>query len=355
MKAYDERAHYIKLPLHIYIGNGIIDSLGHICDQMNAGEPFFVFMGEHVQAILRQRVERALGKFFSQIDFVAVKEATIEAVNEITRSLKRSNAATILGVGGGKTIDVAKVVAHRLNADFVSVPTAASHDGIASPYASIKGLEKTYSIKTDVPLGIVADIDVIKQAPAKLTSAGVGDIIAKFTAVKDWMLAHRLKGERYGDYAASLALLSAKMVSQNAEAIRNNLDEGIRILVEAEISCGVAMCIAGSSRPCSGSEHLFSHALDKVANYPSLHGWQVGVGSIMMSYLWGLNWRRIREILEKVGAATNYKDLGVSKQQIIKALSIAHTIRPERYTILGESGLSEGAAERLAKRTNVID
>ena len=127
------------------------------------------------------------------------------------------------------------------------------------------------------------------------------------------------------------------------------------MVVEALISCGYAMCIAGSSRPCSGSEHLFSHALDMVASKPALHGEQVGVGTIMMMYLHGGDWKRVKEALQALGAPTTAKELGVSDDAVIEALTIAHKIRPDRYTILGDKGLTREAAERLAVNTGVIE
>jgi glycerol-1-phosphate dehydrogenase [NAD(P)+] len=114
------------------------------------------------------------------------------------------------------------------------------------------------------------------------------------------------------------------------------------------------MSIAGSSRPCSGSEHLFSHALDLIAPNSSLHGEQCGVGAIMMAYIQGQKWRRIRDKLKAVGAPTNAEELGVDPRHIIHALTKAHTIRKDRFTILGSSGLTERAAERTAKVTGVI-
>ncbi|RLE52074.1 MAG: NAD(P)-dependent glycerol-1-phosphate dehydrogenase, partial [Candidatus Methanomethylicota archaeon] len=205
------------------------------------------------------------------------------------------------------------------------------------------------------PVAIIADIDLIMKAPYRLLASGCGDIIAKFTAVRDWRLAHKLRGEYYGDYAASLAILSANLVVKHAEYISRRMPESLRTVVEALISCGIAMCIAGSSRPCSGSEHLFSHALDLIAKKPALHGEQCGVGTIMMMYLHGGKWRNIRKTLKLIGAPTTAKELGVSDYEVIKALTIAHKIRPERYTILGESGLSWEAAERVARITGVIE
>ena len=201
---------------------------------------------------------------------------------------------------------------------------------------------------------IFSDLEVIKKAPYRLLAAGCGDILAKYTAVLDWQLAHRLKGEYYGEYAASLALMSAKLVSAEADSIARVLDEGIRVVMEALISCGVAMCIAGSSRPCSGSEHLFSHALDRLGSSSSLHGEQTGVGAIMMCYLHGKDWGKLKNTLQKIGAPTNARELGVEDKMIVRALMNAHKIRNDRYTILGEGGLSEGAAAQVARETEVI-
>ncbi len=115
------------------------------------------------------------------------------------------------------------------------------------------------------------------------------------------------------------------------------------------------MSIAGTSRPCSGAEHLFSHALSMIAPKPALHGEQCGVGTIMCAYLHGANWQLIKEVLHKIEAPTTAKELGIDSEYIVEALTKAHSIRPERYTILGESGLTKEAAHRVASVTGVID
>jgi glycerol-1-phosphate dehydrogenase [NAD(P)+] len=159
----------------------------------------------------------------------------------------------------------------------------------------------------------------------------------------------------YGGYAASLALMSAKLVTENAPLIAPQNDEGLRVLLEALISCGVAMSIAGSSRPCSGSEHLFSHALDMVNTKHAMHGEQCGVGSILTAYLHKANWQRIQKTLKQLGAPTTATELGVSDNDIVKALELAYRIRPERYTILHKLTPTVEACEKTAKATGVID
>ncbi len=235
------------------------------------------------------------------------------------------------------------------------MPTTASHDGIASPLGAIKGLNKPFSAMAQAPMAIVADTQVIIHSPYRLIASGCGDTISKLTAVRDWRLAHDVKNEYYGGYADSLALMSAQLVMKNAGVIQPKDEEGLRVLLEALISCGVAMSIAGSSRPGSGSEHLFSHALDMIAPKPALHGEQCGVGTILMARLHHINWKRIKENLQKVGAPTTAKELGVKPEHVIEALVKACTLRPERYTILDEKKLDHDSAEKLAKATGVID
>lgn len=144
------------------------------------------------------------------------------------------------------------------------------------------------------------------------------------------------------------------MVIKSADSIKKGLEESARIVVKALISSGIAMSIAGSSRPASGSEHKFSHALDIVAPKPALHGEQCGVGTIMMMYLHGKDWKFIRDTLKKINAPTNAYELGIDPEYIIEALTMAHKIRKERYTILGDRGLTRAAAKRLAEVTGVI-
>ena len=260
----------------------------------------------------------------------------------------------MFGVGGGTIIDAAKLSSASQNIPFISIPTTVSHDGIASPLASIKGSDKPYSILAQAPMAIIADIEVIANGPWRFVISGCGDVISKFTAVKDWKLAHLEKGEYYGGYAASLALMSAKLVTENANLITQKNNEGLRILLEALISCGVAMSIAGSSRPCSGSEHLFSHALDLINSNHAIHGEQCGVGSILTSFLHGSNWQKIKSTLKQIGAPTTAKELGVKEEDVVKALQMSVQIRPERYTILHKLNLNFDACETVARATGII-
>ncbi|MCD6323489.1 MAG: NAD(P)-dependent glycerol-1-phosphate dehydrogenase [Desulfurococcales archaeon] len=347
--------HVIDLPKKVIIGNKVLERLPEIIREMGDYRRIHVVTGPHVKRIAGEVVLEGLSRQGIDFEVSIINSPTLQEAEAVLDEVRAFRPELVVGLGGGKAVDAGKYVAAKMKIPFVSAPTSASHDGIASPFVSLLGGGRVTSEKAMPPLAIVADVGVISTAPKRLLRAGAGDLIGKFTAVLDWRLAHRLKGEYYGAYAASLSLLSAKHVLAASEVIGGGSSEAVRIVIEGLVSSSVAMCIAGSTRPASGSEHLFSHALDIVAHYPALHGEEVAVGSIMMAYLHGKNWKRLRRAAEAIGLPTTAKELGVKDTDIIEALVMAHKIRPERYTILGESGLTYEAAERLAQKTGVIE
>lgn len=345
----------IDLPKKIVVGRNVVWQIPKVLEELKLGKRALIITGPNVWGLVGRVVDEILTSSDVQYEVSKVSRPSVSEVNGLADSSGRLQLDVVVGLGGGKPIDIAKCLSTRLGLPFISVPTTSSHDGIASPFASLRGGESVTSVMAKPPMAVVADLELIASAPGRAIKAGAGDLIGKFTAVLDWRLSHRLKGEYYGGYSAQLALLSAKHIINYADMISKPETDGISVVVEGLISSSVAMCIAGSTRPASGSEHLFSHALDIVAGYPALHGEQVGVGTIMMSYLHGLKWRKIKKVLKRIGLPTTAKELGVKDVDVINALSIAHKIRPDRYTILGESGLTYEAAERLARVTGVID
>jgi glycerol-1-phosphate dehydrogenase [NAD(P)+] len=344
----------MQLPREVIVGKGTLSRVPEVVKRLGIKGKALVMSDQQCYELAGRRVSKFLEESGLAVDFLLVKTMTTKDVLAVENQIKELKPQVLFGVGGGTIIDAAKVSSGSQNIPFISVPTTVSHDGIASPLASVKGSDKPYSILAQAPLAIIADTDVIAQAPWRFMVSGCGDVISKFIAVKDWKLAHLENGEYYGGYAASLALMSAKLVTENAELIVYRQYEGLRVLLEALISCGVAMSIAGSSRPCSGSEHLFSHALDIINSNHAMHGEQCGVGSILTAYLYRTNWQSIKKTLKQIGAPTTATELGVKDADVVKALELAAKIRPERYTILHKLNLNAEACEKTAKATGII-
>lgn len=345
-------SHTMELPRLIVIGEKNISDIGGFLNSLSRPKKISLITGVNVRKILQKKIDKSLKSKKIRPIWYSVLDNEKKSLSELERIVRKDKSDLIIGVGGGRAVDAAKMTAFNLSKPFVSVPTAASHDGIASPFVSIKG-NKPHSIVATAPLGVFVDIDIIKKAPKKLLASGCGDLIANIIAVKDWELGRDKVGEYYGRYAANLALMSAKIVIENSELFaKRGLDA--RVIVEALISAGVASCIAGSSRPCSGAEHLFSHALDKLAPGVGLHGQKCGIGAIMMAKLQGQDWKKIIKTLKNVGAPTTAKQIGLKPDQVVKALTIAQDLRPERYTILKEIKMTRKKALALAKNTKVI-
>ena len=144
-----------------------------------------------------------------------LKLMTKKQYKPLKKKVHQSNSELVVGIGGGRSVDIAKLIGFNLNKPFVSVPTSASHDGIASPFVSVKG-DKPHSLVATAPLGVFVDVDIIKKAPKKLLASGCGDLIAKITAVRDWQLGRDKTGEYYGRYSAELASMSAKFLIKNS-------------------------------------------------------------------------------------------------------------------------------------------
>jgi len=344
---------WMQLPRTVVVGHGVINDTGKVCKDLKLNGSCLIVAGESTHRIAGETVSVSLEDAGFNVNVAIAKKPDPNEVEEVERIACEVNASFLLGVGGGKSIDVAKLASMNLDLPFISVPTAASHDGIVSSRASIIRNNKTVSEAAQTPIAVVADTAVIAAAPHRLLAAGCGDIISNYTAVRDWALAHRLRNEPYSEYASIISKMTAKILIESAEAIKPGIEESAWMVMKALVASGVAMSIAGSSRPASGSEHKFSHALDEIAPEPALHGEQCGVGTIMMMYLHGGNWQEIRTALRTIGAPTSAGELGIEEEYIIKALLYAHKIHPERYTILG-TGLTPRAAEKVARITKVI-
>ena len=342
------RSHLMELPRKILIGEDVLQEIGEFIEAPKSAR-VVVASGTNVQERVREVVGSSLR--FS-VGWVDVTHSDAKNVRNVMKASRRAHC--IIGLGGGKSVDVGKLAASKLGLPFYSVPTSASHDGIASPFASVRDSKRHYSIKAKPPVGILADVNVIAAAPTRLFAAGCGDLVSKLTAVRDWQLGHEETGEYYGGYAASLAMMSAHVVLDNASGMGKHGLSAVRDLVEALISTGVAAGIAGSSRPCSGSEHLFSHSLDAVCPGRGLHGEQCGMGTIMMARLQGLDWRAVRSALRRVNAPTTASQIMIGEEDVIQALVQAEGIRPDRYTILSKVKLDRDSARALAEETGVI-
>lgn len=339
------RSKWMQLPRDVLIGHDVLGQLPDVCKDLRLGRSVLVVTGRQTGEVAGRRVRELLSDFYEVIPFVA-PTISPEVIQEAEKAGK--SADFLVGVGGGRVIDTAKITAYNLDRQFISVPTAASHDGIASARATVPSREGSGSLDAKPPIAVVADTGIIAAAPHRLLAAGCADIIANYTAILDWELSHRLRGEPVSEYAVALSRMTAELLVKYAGTIKPHHEETARFVIKALVSSGVAMAIAGSSRPGSGGEHKFGHALERLAPGKVLHGEACGIGTIITMYLHGGDWRSIRESLRRIGAPVTPADLGIDDRVAVEAILMAKTIRPERFTIL-DMGLTEESATELVQ------
>ena len=343
----------MQFPRIVDIGHDAIDNVSDICRTLQFGKNGLIVTGEETRKAAGKRVEDLMSEKHN-ISTVTTGSATPENLAAVEKAAKEFKASFLLAVGGGSKIDISKMAANDLNIPFISIPTSVAHDGIASDRASLKSANESRSVSAVSPIAIIADTKVINEAPYRYLAAGCADVISNLTALWDWDFANRMLGEETSSSAVLMSKYAAEEIVSNSRMIKPGLEESVWFILKPIISSGVSMLIAGSSRPTSGSEHMFSHALDVIKPDTALHGEQCGVGTIMMTKLQGGNWERIRDALRNIGAPTTGAELGFTDAEIIKGLVMAKDMRKERFTVLGDRGLTEEAAKKVAKATGVI-
>jgi glycerol-1-phosphate dehydrogenase [NAD(P)+] len=226
----------------------------------------------------------------------------------------------------------------------VAVATNLAHDGIASPVSSLEDESGKTSYGVVMPVAVVVDLDRVRAAPGRLAIAGIGDAVSNLSAVADWELAAADTGEPVDGLAAAMARSAAQAVLHQPGDARS--DEFLTILAEALILSGLAMAVAGSSRPCSGGDHEIMHAIDRLYPGTASHGELAGVGALFCA--------RLREDAEQArlfaACLARHRlprtpaDLGLSAAEFTKAVMCAPATRPGRYTILERLALTEAQA-----------
>ncbi len=284
----------------VYIEKGAIRYLTELCDSYEkflivADENTFAAAGEQTLAAL---ANKTVGKVIFGKEILVPDEQAVAAVEQ-----KLGDAQLIVGIGSGVIQDLCKYVSHTSRIPYMVVATAPSMDGYASNGAAMiaGGMKVTYA--AGLPRALVADTDVLKNAPMEMLQAGYGDIVGKFSALNDWKLSHTVTGEYFCQYIYDLTFQQIKTTLDLAEGILKRNEESIKALMEALMIIGILMSFAGSSRPASGSEHHLSHffeitgIVDGTEYFP--HGIDVAYSTVITAAI-------REEILEKPFPDTQY-------------------------------------------------
>lgn len=287
-----------------------------------------------------------------QIEAVATVKEQFVDYNTIAYAMKIAERAIatdidcIVAMGGGKTLDVGKYAAFVSKRPFLSIPTTIAHDGIVSPIAVLKRQDdKPKSLGCIMPSMIILDTKLLSTCPPQFIKAGIGDTISNYMALKDWDFA-TLKGKDEMNgyaYMMSQASLDALMKTQY-DCI---CPEFIDVLANSLVLSGIAMDYAGSSRPVSGSEHLFSHALDYFCDRQNLHGLNVALGTVAVLKIIEEDTSEVIQYLKKFDVDVNPQHMEITEDAFVYCMQHATEMRNNRYTHLNEADLNEKKLRKI--------
>jgi glycerol-1-phosphate dehydrogenase [NAD(P)+] len=342
----------VFFPRNVIAGHDVLRNVREICVNIHSGTTGTIITGENTDKVAGKATRDYLQGY--DIDTFKTDKATLENIEKAKQQITEYGSTFILAIGGGSKIDIAKVVANDLNLPFISIPTSAAHDGIASNRASIKSGSGSVSIEGASPMGVIADTELIFQSPYRMLASGCADVLSNFSALRDWKLAYELRDEEFSRSAYAFSFYAAESMMDAADYIRPNLEESVWMAIKPIIVSGISMSIARSSRPTSGSEHLISHNIDHLYPGRAMHGEQCGVAAIITMYLQRGDWEELKHALMKIGAPTKACELNLTDDEFITAVTNAYSIRKDRYTILGDKELPRETVEDICIRTGVI-
>ncbi|MBO4644568.1 MAG: iron-containing alcohol dehydrogenase family protein [Alphaproteobacteria bacterium] len=326
----------IDIPYLLKIGEGKLAKIGKYLSDKEFGN-IALFLGEGMEELIGDAFFAGLKAFSIKMVFKeTVTGIDLESVAHTAFSLPVGVDA-VIGIGGGKALDFAKYAAYLLKLPYVAVPTVMSNDGFCSPSVSLTVSGKRKSVKSGIPFGVVIDLNVIKNTPDVFLYSGIGDMVSKITALRDWKEAFRKGTERFNDFASLMAYNSLDILFlKHSFDIRSS--EFQRSLANSLLISGLAMEIAGSSRPASGSEHLISHALDSISAKPKPHGIQVGMATYLCALLQNNeNLADVASVLKNTGFLAFVAQDPFDRREIEQALKSAPSVKTDYYTVLSET------------------
>lgn len=334
------------------IGPGFLSRVG---ETLSAGHVSgkLLYVSDPVVDKLYGPAVRAQLKDIGIIKEEYVESNTIAYAMSVAERVIATDISCIVAMGGGRVLDVCKYAAYISKIPLLSIATTTANDGIASPIAVLKRRDgKPKSLGCAVPSMLIVDTDVILRGPIELIKAGIGDTLSNYSALLDWELAVERGKDSMNGYAylMSRTSLDALMKTQY-----DSVEPGfIEVLANSLVLSGIAMKFAGTSRPVSGSEHLFSHALDYFSNAHNLHGIQVALGAVAALLLIGRDAAPLLQYLSRFQVEIDPRRLGIDEPTFVYCMQHATEMRTNRYTHLDEADLSVENLKRIYKKLTEV-
>ena len=337
-----------RIPYHLIVEEGIFSRIPDVmgdCIRDVANLPTIIVTEENLKGLFGKTLDD-IAKDFPKSELYLIQKADYDSSAALAKYITMNDIRLVIGFGGGTVLDLAKFAAFVSKAYLISLPTTLSNDSLASPVAVLGTEGKARkSFRCTIPDAILVDTAVIESAPERQLLSGIGDTVSKYTALNDWKIAHTRGNSVVDDFAYMISKMAFNSILVRRHENLKDKDF-IKLLAQALVMGGLAMEIAGDSRPSSGSEHLFCHALEEnfseEVNVP--HGIAVAMGSYCAVQFQNRNLTKIRKVIKTYGIPVKPSDWKITKEIFTKAWQQAAATRADRYTILNETDLSD---ERL--------
>jgi glycerol-1-phosphate dehydrogenase [NAD(P)+] len=328
----------------------ILNNYGH-------KDPLFI-CGEKSYRELGEKIFSQCKSTLTDSEIIIAPKISKELItNDLAQEYLKSQSP-IVGIGGGKILDFAKYLSFKTGRTFISIPSNAAHDGIFSPISVIAG----FSLGSKMPDHLMISLNTLEKAPLISIQAGIGDLIANFTAINDCYISEAFKDEAINQeainlaYQGSLELVDLIYAAQSNNGTATKPAEAslellrspnfLRQFIRSLVLSGMAMYHANSSRPCSGSEHMISHAIDAIYGHgvKAAHGIQVAIASYFI-------YPQQLEVLKKINHSPeriinfeklytllklpkSFQEIGISNEELDYVLKLAPKTRANKFSIL---------------------
>jgi glycerol-1-phosphate dehydrogenase [NAD(P)+] len=323
------------------MGRGSIRGIGQ-----DAGRFVVTTMG-----IPWQLTENLLGK-------TAQKVIMIESMEEtwLEQQLKDLPPCdTLIGIGGGQAVDAAKYISWKKGLRLITIPTILSVDAFVTPAAGIRRDHEVIYVGESTPDPLVVDFEVIRTAPPELNIAGIGDLLSMHTATFDWELANRKGKSEYPFSSADVYKARSILTDlyQILPKIQENTDQGLQAIVEGYMRLNTICLPAGHYRVEEGSEHYLFYEIEERLKRPFIHGYIVGLGIYLMSWLQGNDPDGITRVMNDVGLRYHPADMEIRKADLTASLLNLRNFVEHRpnlwYTAINDSNISREWAEEAVR------
>lgn len=367
--------HTHRIPIgSIHTGKDALGHLGNVLFPFT-GQSVYLVGDENTMVLGRDKVRAhldAAGCHVTEHTFLSPPGSHLVTDERLIGSMlvhMPKDTDLIIAIGSGTMNDTARVISARCNIPYIIVATAPSMDGYASVTSAVVMDGGKKSVPLTVPYGIIGDTDLIKTAPDHMLAAGAGDMLGKYTALRDWELAARDTGEYFCPVIAEMVRSAADRCAGHLPWLFDRDEETLWMMTDALILSGLAICMYGTSRPAAGLEHQIAHfwEVDAIRSHAGahLHGNYVGLGALAACRLyemaeeeWDLpgkegfpSYGQMTEYIRILKGFCSPEVLGITPQTFREG--ILHAARPEmRYTLasfLAQMGRIDAYARRLTE------